>query len=349
MEKLWSVRKYTKEDKELLFKLYEEVWGKEIAQVCRKRWDWKFEDNPNNPKEGPFIRILEYKGQLAGFICGISSKVLINTKTYQAYWLVDHMTHPKYRGRGHLLIKKAYEENPLNIGFPTEPAYLLWKRIAGFDVHISFNPLMKKSVNLENTVTKFVKNKLIAKFITLPLNLLFDLIFKPKKSPLITLTQISSFNSRIDDFWNRISKNFNAISIRDMKYLNWRFVRCPDVQYTIFLAERKKEISGYIVLRVYQNTGYIVDFLAEKEGFESLIWQATKYFKEQKVNSICCLEPKDAFYLKPLKKCGFFVRNDSTVYRFIGRSIIPDVPMEFLREPKNWFLTLGDSDLDMII
>ncbi len=344
MEKLWSVRKYRKEDKEQLFELYKDVWSQESAELSKRKWNWKFEDNPNNPKEGYFIRVLEYKGKIAGFIAGISTRLLIKGKIYQMPWLIDLMTHPKYRGRGFLLIKKALEDNSLIVGFPNETAYLLWKKMYGAEPHLSFIPLMKRPLNLNKIM--FIKNKLIIRLLCRPL---FEFIFNPKKCPDITITQIPSFDTRIDEFFNQISKNFNAISIRDMRHLNWRFVNCPDVQYTIFLSEKEKDISGYIVLRVHQNTGYIVDFLAKKEGFESLLWQAIRYFREQKVNSICCLEPKDAFYLKTLKKCGFFTRKQYSVYRFIGRSILSDIPMEFLREPKNWFLTLGDSDLDMVI
>jgi hypothetical protein len=259
------------------------------------------------------------------------------------------MTSPKYRGRGFLLVKQALDENPLIVGFPNEVAYLLWKKMYGAEPHLSFIPLMKRPLNMKNVVAKFIKNELLTKLANIPLNMLFELIFRPKKAQDITITQISSFDTRIDEFFKQISKNFNAIAIRDMKYLNWRFVMCPDVKYTIFLAEREKEISGYIVLRVCKNTGYIVDFLSKKEGFESLIWQTIRYFKQKNINSICCLEPKDPSYLNTLKKCGFFIRKHYPVYRFIGRSIIPDVPMEFLREPKNWFLTLGDSDIDMVI
>jgi len=208
---------------------------------------------------------------------------------------------------------------------------------------------MKRPLNLKNLIAKFTKNKLVIKLGAIPLNMVFESIFTAKKSPTITITQISSFDTRLDEFWKQISKDFNAISVRDMKYLNWRFVECPNVQYSIFLAEKEKGICGYIVLRVCQDKGYIVDFLAEKAGFESLIWQAIKYFKQQKVNSLCCLAPLDTFYLKILKKCGFFTRKGYPIYRFIGRSTLPDVPMEFLRNPKNWFLTLGDSDLEMVI
>ncbi|MFH1563436.1 MAG: GNAT family N-acetyltransferase [Nitrospirota bacterium] len=348
MDSLWVIRSYRKEDKEGIFGLYKDVWTQEAAELSKRRWDWEFEENPNNPAEGPFIRILEYKGELVGFIAGIFTRFLFKGKVYQAPWLVDLMTHPKYRGRGFLLMKKAYEENPLNIGFSNEVAYQLWTKMAGYDVHLAFFPLMKRPLNLKNFVAKFIKNKLLIKWCSLPLNILFDLIFGAKKSPLITITQISSFPSRIDEFWNQISKNFNAISIRDSKYLNWRFVACPDVQYAIFLAEKEKEIVGYIVLRICKDTGYIVDFLAEKEGFKNLIRQAIRYFKQQNVNSLCCLEPKDAFYHNILKRNGFFTRK-TTIQRFIARSTLPDVDMEFLKNPENWFITLGDSDMDMVI
>ncbi|MEW6097434.1 MAG: GNAT family N-acetyltransferase [bacterium] len=349
METLWSIRRYKKEDKEQCFELYKNVWGEQLAELSKRKWNWKFEDNPNNPEKDPFILVLEYKGKMVGLIAGLFTRVLIKGKIYHAPWLIDLMTHPKYRGRGYLLVKKAYEENPFTLNFSTELSYRIGSKMAGFDIHLFFNILMKRPLNLKNVIAKFIKNKLIIKLSTIPLNMLFELIFSPKKSPDITITQISSFDTRIDKFWMQMSKNFNAIVIRDKKYLNWRFVKCPDVKYTIFLAEKEDDIAGYIVLRVCQNTGYIVDFLAKKEGFESLIWQAIRYFRQQKTNSICCLEPKDTFYLKTFKKCGFFTRKGYPTYRFGSRSVLPDVPMEFLREPKNWFLTLGDSDIEMVM
>jgi hypothetical protein len=59
----------------------------------------------------------------------------------------------------------------------------------------------------------------------------------------------------------------------------------------------------------------------------------------------CYISPYDGFYQKALKKNGF-------IFKTIKRKVVaysnsPEVSKEELMNPKNWFFTRGDSDLEM--
>ena len=43
------------EDRPAIDALYRRVFGHDLAEASRLRWDWQYRRNPNNPAEGPPI------------------------------------------------------------------------------------------------------------------------------------------------------------------------------------------------------------------------------------------------------------------------------------------------------
>jgi len=349
----YLIRKYKKNDKEKIFHLVKAVWGEAIAKKTARRWDWEFETNPNNPPDGPIILVCEQGNNIIGMICGLSALIKVNEKLITALWTVDVMVHPKYRGTiGFRLIKRMlYEEPYLHIGFPIHPN--LWRRIGTSDLFELYSHI--KIINAKNILNKKFRNKAIPVLVDLlwrgfcKIAFFYPPIFRKE----IVTAKIDIFNDEIDKFWGNASKDYKTIIVRDRKYLNWRFVNCPDKEYMAYTAKRKGEILGYIVFRHEMKNalryGYIVDFLTkpnDKRTFQCLIQKATETLQEMKVDIIVCtIESHSGVHMKVLKRAGFVFKRPVTTGVFLNSSAY--VKKEDLMKRDSWFVTRGDSDMDI--
>lgn len=133
--------------------------------------------------------------------------------------------------------------------------------------------------------------------------------------------------------------------LRDKDYLNWRYISHPTRNYNIYRAIEKDEMKGFIILRKTKLMGFncavIVDLLSiDEKALHVLIERGISYSKDEKVDLVCFMVPKTHKYYKIFKKCGFF-RSPKT-FRFM---IYPHENKKELLDPKNWYVTWGDTDV----
>jgi len=170
----------------------------------------------------------------------------------------------------------------------------------------------------------------------------------PSKNTDVEVEQISSFDERIDKFWLKASKIKNIMVIKDMKYLNWRYVAKPGNEYKIFVAKRQDEIAGYIVFKLERsvlNRGFIVDLLTlpdEDTVTEVLTARAVGYLKEEGAAMISCWMLQDTPYYRTLRKLGFIRRSGPCL---IVRIFDRNISKEFVKNPSNWYYVMGDDDV----
>ena len=106
----------------------------------------------------------------------------------------------------------------------------------------------------------------------------------------ISITEIQSFDSRIDIFWDKIQNEHDFIFMKNQSYLNWRYFDPRGGKYLVKILEKDDEIIGYIVLSTKSKQeypeGYIVELLSLSEYRNAkniLIIDAIKYFKQNKI------------------------------------------------------------------
>ena len=75
-----------------------------------------------------------------------------------------------------------------------------------------------------------------------------------------------------------MSRDYPGIMVRDQSFLSWRFDRCPNRDYTRYLARRNGAPVGYMVAREIRwrgtRRGRIVDYLVGRDdsaAFDALI------------------------------------------------------------------------------
>ena len=167
----------------------------------------------------------------------------------------------------------------------------------------------------------------------------------------LELRQVPRFDERADQLWDAVAPVLGFSVRRDTAYLNWKFADHHYHAYVLWLAERAGELRGYIVLRREDieglTYGYRVDLLTdpnEPEPAMFLVRSALMHFHVLGVDLVKVLFSWDAYsrvlsalrFIRTSASPGFLVFANDTA--LITR----------LRNPAEWHVTKGDSDLGAV-
>jgi len=353
------MRKFKPSDIDGIIKLVNIVFNRNFT---KEWWKWKYELNPNGffGEEGD-IWVAEADNKIVGYYAIMPETIKFYSKVITVAQSVDTAVHPDYRRRGIFtsLANKVYADakNRYDFiyGFPSEMAYKGFIKLGWKDFKIeSFN----KVLNYDNVLSMKFKNKMVKWFFGLGIKILIKImqtykrIYKKDKiRHVCEIKEINMFPIEINNFYNKISKDYEFILERTYKYLNWRFSKIIG-DYQIFIARsiENKEIIGYIVLHKRENILNIVDLVTlqgEDNTMIDLIKIAIKIGNEGGVDLIRCVFPRRNEQSDLLLKLGFFSPDEILkflkiysiryiLYNLTNKEIIPDI--------KNWYYTLADTD-----
>lgn len=161
-----------------------------------------------------------------------------------------------------------------------------------------------------------------------------------------TIRTVTSFDERINGFWESVSRRFDIIVVRNKDYLNWRYFKSPGAKHMVPVAEGRGEILGYSVLRCKiegkSESGYIVDILALSENVAaSLVGNAIEYFEKEKVDTVECWMMESNSYYAVLRSYNF---NPVGLTWFMARVNTSRFAETYVRNHTSWYVTIGDSD-----
>lgn len=316
---------------------------KENPAAGGKIWIWLADDN----------------GRIVGQYAIQPVMIKIDGETIIGSQSLDTMTHPEYTHQGifKTLANKVYREAEragihIVYGFPNKLSYPGFiKRLNWFD--IANRQIVFKSYHWRNTIRLRVKNKFLSRLLAIGAILVFNKIsVRTQRASMVeglTITRISSFDKRIDGLWDRTSNQYPIMVVRNKDYLNWRYCTVPDIDYLIYAAKKAEEICGYLVLRciLWEQTkiGLIFDILAESEQIaQCLISKAVEQCEQEGVDLSYCSLIANKIYVKALRRNGYIALPFVKGYWFCAYSSLRHISKEFLKDPNNWYIQIGDSD-----
>jgi hypothetical protein len=350
----YDLRMYRPEDAGRVIDLLGDVYGEVTKETAGKTWHWKYESNPAAPPGGPRMFVVECGGRIVGFLGTLAGRVKIRDSVLPLMWTVDWAVHPKHRGCGVRMFRYSLEvlKDVVHLGAALPRSYALARKLGALD---ACTP---------TTFTRLLHpyNALRARPIRTDLVLLFTGLSKLASVGLalvrdrpctrhVKVNPISQLDGRFDALWERASTGYDVITVRDAAFLNWRFVECPHKTYKIFAAQKDEEVSGYVVFRMAESNGsrcaQIVDFLVCRDDRDSLVCllaAVTEYAESQEADTVRCLISQDqTTYQGVLKRNGFLFRRDR-----VKMLLNPGSPeVDYMLNSRNWFLTYGDSDVEM--
>jgi hypothetical protein len=164
------------------------------------------------------------------------------------------------------------------------------------------------------------------------------------------IKKVPSFDERINEFLTTAAKKLKITIIKNGDFLNWRYATFTQSRFDIYIAEKSGTIRGYMVLSKPKNKrtpiALVYEFLAESESVaRCMISTVSEYCRKDNVGQISWVGLADKTYLRAFRKQGFFSYSHRNVWKFIVYSTNPNIPVEYITNPQNWLIQLGDLDL----
>jgi len=238
----------------------------------------------------------------------------------------------------------------MTVGFPNDATHTKNMKLGFFDV-----PGEKKMIKVfkwENALKTWNNNRLFLKLGALTGSMINNLVYRASKRPVIEgleVSQVSCFDERINALWEKVSSQIQITAVRSKDYLNWRYAAVPDVHYAIYIAEKAGDVCGYLVMRrvqeEQQNAAVIYDLFAESEKVaQYLLSTVSELCQKDNMDYIYWVGIAPKLYLKAFRKNGFISQPFRKEGNFNVYSNSLNVSKEFLSNPQNWLVQIGDSD-----
>jgi len=312
-----ETRHYEPGDEHYILKLFRQSYGRELDE---RFWAWRFRHSP----AGEGVIYLSWDGDVLTAHYAVTPVVMhINGQSWLTGLSGTTMTHPDYRGRGLFpdLAQRTYAymaESGMGLvwGFPNALSHRGFVRTLKW-IDIYEIPMLR-----------------------LPLQGRFAL-----PTPSENVTEIEEFDIRFDRLWNQVKDNYPIIARRDRQHLQWRYVENPAERYRILAHVGDESLLGYAVFKRYQDELQIVDLLTVQDvnvGL-GLVSRVAHIALEESAASVSLWLNVTHPLHHALEKRGF--GNGEPVTYFGGLALQPDLPAAELYDFRNWYLTMGDSDV----
>lgn len=359
MENL-KVRMFRNGEEKVVNDLFNEVFSETRTL---DEWRWKFKELPLSHIN--VVTVAEIEGNIVGQYANIPLLFKYKDKTVNFASPVDNFVVSAFRGgmKGiqslmfeHQHIAARDNKVLLGLGFPNRDAYVIGKRVLKYkdmgDIHVIFARLNLR-LGLKNKfpwMPGFLL-KIAGCIGSFVYKIFTERKFQNAFSEELKTYEVQSFDNRFDSLWEKAKVQHEIIGQRDRKYLEWRYNK-PGFAYRIFAVERGKELVGYIVTDIRKEAdgsvvGHIVDLLTDNsEGVDSALIKAAlmRFISEKADYALCWMLPDKPYYAS-MKKFGFIEKEAfapvKAVYFIFDKETIDD---SFVRDIKNWYLTMGDSD-----
>ena len=176
-------------------------------------------------------------------------------------------------------------------------------------------------------------------------------LFKPRKIEESKWTReiVSLDIDALSKFWNVVKHKTPIMVARTPRYLQWRYFDCPNIKYSMFVAEKDELLAGFMVVRFRREKDFtrctLIDFLStemnsldEHEVMRDLIRHCLNYAAESGADIVDGWIPHQ--YANDFKSVGFRSRGTN-----LGWVVYSSVPQRSVYTNRaNYYLTMGDSD-----
>ncbi|MBZ0111235.1 MAG: GNAT family N-acetyltransferase [Thermoanaerobaculia bacterium] len=206
-----------------------------------ERWAWAYRDNPWSGHNISVARTAD--GKLAAHYAGYGMPFWYQGRTFTALQIGDTMTDPEFRGVG---------RGTTGLMARTVRHFFSRYRNTGFGFFYGFNtgPIQRFS-------RWFIGGMEVE-----PVH------YRRRNGEALTsirsryrIRRVNAFDSRsrtqFDRFFSRAAPAYGYLVRRDGEYVDWRYLRCPDVDYQLYAAYRWGRLVGWSVFR---------------SGSECLVW-----------------------------------------------------------------------------
>ncbi|HVQ01212.1 MAG TPA: GNAT family N-acetyltransferase [Candidatus Thermoplasmatota archaeon] len=301
----------TPQEDEKILKLYKQSFNRELKMDW---WKWYSYQCPTGVNRTYVIEDTK-DGSFAGSYSLLPIKLFFNGKITNASLCTNVNTRPEYQGKG-LFVKIGHFSldheidfsTPITVGMPNQKAYPGHMKV-GWDIMCKLPFLVKKHC----------------------------------KTQKHGCHEITKFDESFDPFYEKISKKFSFIILKNHDFMNWRVVERPYMQYIKIVYDKGDDLQGYMILKHFDDQGYkkthILDIHAENDDvLHELLAAAESYAsKSDELNMWTNIHnPYQQYFLEQ-----GFVEREGTDLLIIHYNYGEKTPAQ----PGNWWFCLADNDV----
>ncbi len=328
----YVIRPYRPGDEHGILKTFNLVFGADDPRFVPRtmeEWRWAFERNP----AGQRIWVAEHEGEIVAQCAALPFRVRIDGFESSFTQGVDSMVHPAHRQglkRPGLFVATAKPffrefngrgsvgpgKDLLHYGWPVEPAWRIGRTFLGYEI---------------------VRTQLVHFAAPGP---------GPSEIPG-RIERLERFGPETLALYERCARNFGASTIRDARYLNWRFVENPRFRYHRFAVRDGGELRGYAVFRradsPRRGSGLVLDWLVPEDDDEAGALLRDAVFaqaRSDEAEAVMAVFPNGSPWFQRFQDWGFRVYPSD--YLLIGIVQNPRYDTWWLR--KNWWYQLAELD-----
>ncbi|WP_415897297.1 hypothetical protein ACMXYX_00640 [Neptuniibacter sp. QD72_48] len=341
----------TADCKEVFLNTVKDVFSENAAKAREAVWEWSSNQNPASVEISSEVVLLKNESVTFGAMFLMPSIFSLDTEKIPMHWVGSIMVQKQHRGKGLLLVKYLIENESIpKMGLPFEKIVKMYQRYGGgiiaeteqFFCVLSPSSLLRKKRKFLSVLAK-------------PLDCLIRgavKAFLPKVHDDIYVSEVARFNDSVDFFWREVSKGYDALTVRDQRYLNWRFADCPLHEYKLVEAKKNGQLIGYMVYRFAEKegvtTGYIVDFLVtnhDDEALSALLSFTVSKLWQLKVDKIAIMKSTSFTWVNSVLKATGFRFNKP----HLKVMATPEISKRIADKGYTPWVTFSDSDNDLSI
>jgi len=361
MEKI-LFREVTPSDSSQLIQLIESGFG---TIFTKKFVQWKYFENPAGQVYG---WCAEQESHCIGFNGNIPVRLKVGEQTLLGAQAVDAVVDKRVRRQGVFihLANESYrqmdqDDITLTYAFPNSLSLKTFLEHLGWSF-VGYVPRYVKLLSSQRNTTQ--------KEIRAPRAWLYRMLYEYTRlgsrqqsastAAIHLVQEISKFDDSVNTLWQSVEKDFSLAVVRDVSYLNWRYVANPMGNYRIFSVEEDANFRGFMVLSLRDvKLGGAIAILellvkpGDKEAGLALLKTAELIGEQIGAARIYCwMLPSHNFYMQLLKQSGFMFRPFGGRVSFLS-SVTPFIIRTHSEEDwrkiepiqlANWFVSMGDHD-----
>lgn len=330
-----EIRTYRPGDEEAILNLFRECFGERNLA----HWNWKFRDHPWGREK---IAVALADGELIAHYGGYPARwrdcSAEGGRVLTGLQVGDTMTSPRARGLGRRRTSLLHEVMQFYFDQFCED---------GVDFNFGFNTGKIQRYYLRLVPNSRLVEQAPLRVLAVSPPALARLRSIGSQSAGLSVKKVRRASEEWDQFFERQAPNYGFLVERTARYLNWRYLQRPDVDYSLYAAQLGEVLAGWSVFRRDGERLIWVDGLFDpqrSEAFAAILNHALGLRRHRSVVAVeGWITQRPEWWARVVEEAGFESQPEPNrigmIYKPFGDHDVGE------RLDGRIYYTQGDSDL----